>query len=129
MRPGALVLVFLLASACSDGGGDASGSGLPGQRDGTERWIVYFADEGPDLAEYRKAIAARSGVDAAEAKLRADALERRREFAKSLKELEGTIVEHWFLTNAVTVEVPSGNVGSLKHMAGIAKTAPDRLIE
>jgi hypothetical protein len=124
-----LVLLSLLAFACSDDGDTADGPVLGGQREGTERWVVHFADEPLDLTAYRAAQKAGAGVREAEEALREQAVARRKDFAKNLKDLEGVVVEHWYMTNAVTVEIPSGNVGSLRHMAGIKEIRADRLIE
>jgi hypothetical protein len=124
-----LALLALFSLACSDDGAAVDGPVLTGQRDGSERWVVFFADDPLDLTAYRSAQKAGAGVREAEEALRDQAAARRKEFAKNLKDLEGVVIEHWYLTNAVTVEIPSGNVGSLRHMAGIKEIRPDRLIE
>ncbi len=114
-----------LGVACSDDAGEA----IKGSSPGTERWVVLFEGDAPDLTDYKKAQATGKGLAAAEAKLRADAQTRHKGFEKGLKELEGKVVERWWMTNAVTVELPSGNVGSLQHMDGVAEVKPDTLVE
>jgi len=121
--------LLVLAAACSDDGGSSDGPALVGQKEGSERWIVLFDDEPLDLTAYKAAVTAGAGVLEAEDALREQAEKRRRDFAKNLKDLEGSVVEHWPLTNAVTVELPRGNVGTLGKMAGVKELRPDRLIE
>ena len=90
--------------------------------------MVYFTGELAGVEAYRKARAAGESTVDLQKKLQADAKAGRAAFVKTLGEVNGKVVEHWWLTNAVTVEVPAGAVSALKTMAGVSRVEPDRLL-
>lgn len=101
---------------------------LPGARPGTQRFVVYLAGDGPDATAYRAALQddPSTAPSLAEA-LRQQAVAQRRGFLQALRAYDGVVVDHWWLTNAVTVEIPAGNAMSLTAIDGVLKVEPDIL--
>ena len=98
--------------------------------DGKERWVVTLEGEPPDLAEYRALL--RDNPKAAEpyvAKMRDSLMSGRTEFEGFLTSVDGRVVERWWMSNAVTVEVPASAVETLKKQAGVKQLAPDVTLE
>ncbi len=118
--------------ACLPLGGflcDDADSAIEGTKDGTERWIVYLEGEGPDLGAYREA--AKKGPEAqaeVAAKMKAETKAKHAPFVKMLAERGGTVVEHWWMTNAVTVEIPEGTSDAVREFEGVQRIAPDTLL-
>ena len=91
--------------------------------------MVHFDSKDLDLASYRDAQANGKDTTEIEALLRERAKERYKLFEEKLKGFEGRIVDYWFLTAAVTVEVSSGVLGTLRTLPGVVRIEPDRLLE
>jgi hypothetical protein len=102
---------------------------MAGSKPGLERWVVYFDGKDLDLKDYRGAIKAQKSTAEIEEKLREQSKERYLEFEKKLKGFDAVVVDRWFLTPAVTVEISSGAVGTLRTLPGVQRIEPDRLIE
>lgn len=135
-RAAALLLMVALGGAVGLGVGGCSGDGddappaLAGAGDNTLRFIVYFDEKaGADLSAYRKAVAAGKDTAEIEAGLREEAKKRHKEFTKQLETFRGEVVEYWFLTNAVTVELPGVNGANLQNIEGVVRVEPDRLLK
>lgn len=108
---------------------DAGGKPTLGA-DGRERWVVTLEGEPPDLAEYRALV--RDNPKAAApyvAKMRDNLMSGRTELEGFLTSVDGRVVERWWMSNAITVEVPAGAVESLKKQAGVKRLAPDVTLE
>ncbi|MFZ9889792.1 MAG: hypothetical protein ACO3JL_20035 [Myxococcota bacterium] len=101
---------------------------LAGARPGTQRFVVYLAGDPPDASAYRAALKddPSSAPPLAEA-LRAQAEAQRRGFQQALRAYNGVVVDHWWLTNAVTVEIPTVNAASLTAIDGVVRVEPDVL--
>jgi hypothetical protein len=99
-------------------------------RDGKQRFVVTFEDKAPDLAEYRKLLQDGDGeaVTAYVTKMRARQAQAHPELDKSLAALEGAVVERWWMSNQVTVEMPPSALASVKTVAGVKDVAPDALL-
>lgn len=109
--------------------GDAGGKPTLGA-DGRERWVVTLEGEPPDLAEYRTLV--RDNPKAADpyvAKMRDSLMSGRTELEGFLTSVDGRVVERWWMSNAITVEVPASAVESLKKQAGVKRLAPDLTLE
>lgn len=101
---------------------------LPGARPGTQRFVVYLAGDAPDATAYRAALQDDpSTAPPLAEELRQQAVAQRRGFLQALRAYDGVVVDHWWLTNAVTVEIPSGNAMSLTAIDGVLKVEPDVL--
>lgn len=124
---GGLLLGAALVGCPSNGA--ASGKATIGA-DGRERWVVSFAGEPPDLAEYR-ALARDNpkAVDPYVTQMRDSLMRGRTELEGFLSSVEGRVVERWWMSNAVTVEVPAGAVETLKTLPGVKQVAPDLTLE
>lgn len=123
----ALLLLLPLPLACP--GKDEDTKRVLGT-EGRERWIVTFEGNEPDLGEYRALM--KDKPDEAEAyaekmrrKLEAD----HEDLTKTLESLNGRIVERWWMSGAVTVEIEAGKAPSLEKVAGVKSIAPDTPLE
>ncbi|MCC7071070.1 MAG: hypothetical protein IT383_07100 [Deltaproteobacteria bacterium] len=126
---------LLLLSALVMGVGGCPGEEQPTAKpsvgtDGRERWVVTLEGEAPDLTEFRsltrdnpKAVA--PYVD----KMRQNLLAGRSELEGFLTSVDGRVVERWWMSNAITVEVPASAVASLKKQGGVKQVAPDLTLE
>ena len=123
---GTLALGF--GAGCSDPPPEGPAP-MPGAKPGTQRWVVHLVGDAPDLVAYRAARGKGEGVETAEDALRKAARDRAKPLRQSLKGLDGKIVDYWWMTNAVTVEVPEGAVGTLKGLDGVDRIVPDQLLE
>lgn len=98
--------------------------------EGRERWIVSFEGNEPDLAEYRALM--KDKPDEAEAyaeKMRRKLDQDHEELTKSLESFNGTVVERWWMSNSVTVEIEAGKAPSLEKVPGVKSLAPDVPLE
>lgn len=103
---------------------------LEGAQPGSLRFVVYLKGDPPDLTEYRKALAENPDeVPEIVEELRETVKAERKDFERSLKAFEGKVVDHWFLTNAVTVEIPAGGAPSLPLVNGVERVEPDRMLQ
>jgi hypothetical protein len=124
----AVLAAPLALSACSDDEPPPV-QPLAGSKAGTVRYVVHLKGEPPDASAYRAALKedpAKAAKLAEELKMAA-ALNRKK-LVQALKAYDGRVVDHWFLTNAVTVEIPAGNALSLTAIDGVAKVEPDQLL-
>jgi hypothetical protein len=126
-----LVVVSLVALLCAGFScGDPPPSGaLAGTQAGLERWIVVFEGE-PDLTEYRAAL--KEGPTQARAyleKKRVETMQARAPLAEQLRTMSANVVDYWWMTNAITVELPADNVESLKVIPGVKEVRPDKLLQ
>lgn len=97
-----------------------------GSRPELERWVVHLAEDLPDDGVYRDAQdKGGEAVAAASDALRQEAKQKRLAFGQRLSDLGGRIVDHWFLTPAVTVELPGGNVPTLRVLEGVTRVEPE----
>ncbi len=98
--------------------------------DGRERWVVALEGEPPDLTEYRALSRDNPGAVAPYVdKMRQSLMAGRTELDTFLTSVDGQVVERWWMSNAVTVEVPASAVESLKKQAGVKQIAPDLTLE
>lgn len=127
---GVALLALVPAVGCDGDEPPPTPSALPGSRADLERWVVYLKGEGPDLTEYKKALKETpEKIPAIVEELRKEAARARASFVQRLATLDARVVDHWYLTNAVTVEVPAGNVETLKLLDSVERIEPDRLLE
>ena len=98
--------------------------------DGRERWIVTFDGNEPDLAEYRALM--KDKPDEAEAyaeKMRRKLDQDHEQLAQTLESLNGKVVERWWMSRSMTVEIEAGNVPSLRKASGVKSIVPDVPLE
>jgi hypothetical protein len=125
----ALALLALAAAGCPSNG-DEQGPKPTTGAEGRERWIVTFDGSAPDLGEYRALQRDNpKAVDAYVGQMRDGVMRGRAEMESFLGSVEGRVVERWWMTNAVTVEVPAGAVETLKKQPGVKSVAPDLTLE
>lgn len=129
------VPALLLVGALGLGAGACPGEEQPTAKptagaDGKERWVVTLDGEAPDLSEYRalsrdnpKAVA--PYVE----KMRQNLMAGRTDLDTFLTSVDGRVVERWWMSNAVTVEVPASAVESLKKQPGVKQLAADQTLE
>lgn len=135
LRPRAALLVaalHLLAldlAACPDDG-EATGGKPTAGADGRERWVLSFEGEAPDLSEYRTLLQENpKAAGPYETQMRDQLMRGRTELDAFLGSVEGRVVERWWMSNAVTVEVPASAVESLKKQPGVKSVTPDPTLE
>lgn len=133
LRKMAVTLVVVAAlvgvGACSDEEAPVV-TPLAGSKPGTQRYLVHLQGAPPDAAAYHEALEEdpAKAVEIAEG-LRQSVVEGRKKFVQALKAYDGRVVDHWWLTNAVTVEIPAGNALSLGAIDGVVKVEPDQLLD
>jgi len=131
--PGALLACALamlpLAAGCTDDEKPPV-QALTGSKPGVERYVVYLEGEPPDLTEYETALADSPGdVLKIVEGLRQAAAEKHEGFARAIRAYDGKVVDHWYLTNAVTIEIPAGNAASLSELGGVVRVMPDEALK
>lgn len=123
----ALALVLAVAGAvlggCSDN--EAETKRVLGT-EGRERWVVTFEGPEPDLAEYRalmkeNPVEAEAYAERMRKKLETD----HEDLAKALESLNGRIVERWWMSQSVTVEIDASAAPSLEKVPSVKSLAPD----
>jgi hypothetical protein len=125
---GLLAAAMLALGGCSDDSG-AIPQALGGSAPGLERYVVHLAGEPPDASAYNSSLLEDPDkVPALVAELRAEAELSRKRFVQALNSYDGRVVDHWWLTNAVTVELPAGNAASLRAIDGVVKVEPDQFL-
>lgn len=98
--------------------------------EGRERWVVTFEGNEPDLAEYRALL--KDKPDEAEAyaeKMRKKLETDHEDLAKALESLNGRIVERWWMSQSVTVEIDATVAPSLEKVPGVKSVVPDVPLE
>lgn len=98
--------------------------------EGRERWVVTFEGNEPDLAEYRALL--KDKPDEAEAyaeKMRKKLETDHEELTKALESLNGRIVERWWMSQSVTVEIDAAAAPSLEKVPGVKSLTPDVPLE
>jgi hypothetical protein len=102
---------------------------LEGSTPGMQRYVVYFGSGGPDLTAYRAAVENEpEKVGELVDKMRAEAKAARMKFVQKLKAYDGRVVDYWWMSNAVTVEIPAGNAASLHVIEDVKRVEPDKLL-
>lgn len=127
MLVSALLATGGMASACSSSA-ETGGTGMRGT-EGRERWVVTFADPAPDASEYRALL--RSNPDDAQAyaeRIRKQLVRAHVPLETALQSFNGRVVEVWWMSNAVTVEVEPNAVPTLRTTAGVASVVPDAVL-
>src|SRR5687768_10463275 len=88
--------------------------------EGRERWIVQFACNEPDLAEYRTLMIYKPDEAEAYAKKMRRKLETDdEELTKTLDSVNGRSEKRWWMSGAVTVEIEGGKAPSLEKVTGV----------
>ena len=130
MRSALLVLsllpgILLPALGCGDKAEQKRVLGTEGR----ERWVVTFDGNAPDLAEYRKLLAEDPpAVPAYVGKMRERQAQAHPELDQNLTALGGRVVERWWMSNQVTVEIPSTGLASVQAVPGVKDVSPDVLL-
>jgi hypothetical protein len=129
----ALVLVAVTATASIFGGGcsskEAAGDGkrVMGS-EGRERWIIQFDGPDKDLAEYR-ALQKESDRDAYAEKQRSRLKDTHADVQSQVESsCGGKVVEVWWMSNAMTVEIDPSKAETLRELVGklgVKSVSPD----
>jgi hypothetical protein len=118
-----LVVVVGLA-ACSEGTSDADKAPVVAGTAGRQRFVVTLAGATPDLGEYRKLLKENPAdvpayVEGRRAALVLPALD------AALTGFNGRVVERWWMSGQLTVEIPPEGVASLRAVPGVSAIEPD----
>jgi hypothetical protein len=98
-------------------------------RDGRERWVVTFEGDAPDLGEYRKMLKdTPDQVPAYVTKMRAKQAETHKELDDALKTFGGSVVEGWWMSNQVTIEIPHDALPTIRKVSGVKDVVADGLL-
>ena len=102
---------------------------LAGSKPGSQRYVVHLQGPPPDASAYHEALKDDpSKAPEIAATLKESAAASRKKLVQALRAYDGRVVDHWWLTNAVTVEIPAGNALSLTAIDGVVKVEPDQLL-
>lgn len=106
--------------------------GLPGERIGTERWVVHFSERSFDLVPFREAVRAKkSAAEVArivadlESKVQTD----QAAFVAFAQALGARVAEQWWIVNAAVVEIEPSRLYELRAFPKVAFVQPDELAE
>lgn len=122
-------VLLLLAVAPLGCGGDKKDESRVLGSEGRERWVVTFDGAAPDLAEYRKLLTDDpSAVPAYVVKMRDRQAQAHPELEQSVNALGGRVVDRWWMSNQVTVEIPATGVASIQTVPGVKEMTPDALL-
>jgi len=105
--------------------------GLPGERPGTEIWVVLFKKRSFGLSEIRKAI--REGKPASVrtqiiAKYPTLAAADQAPFVRKTEKLGGRLVCQWWLVNGCAIEIPRSALPRVAAMENVGYMHPDRYV-
>jgi hypothetical protein len=118
-------VVLAVAAACPSKPEGADVRAVLGT-DGKPRWVVTFDGPEPDLAEYRALLKEKPDeADALAEKMRKKLEHDHAEFETQLQSLGGRIVERWWMSNAMTVELDASAMPSLKAQPGVESISED----
>ncbi len=129
-----VILALLAAVALSAAGCPGKKAAPPGKHvlgsEGRERWIVAFDGGDGDLGAYRELL--KDGdddkADAFAEKARAKLKQAHSDVEGQVVALGGQVVEVWWMSNAITVEIEPGKVESLRALVGklgVKSVTPD----
>jgi hypothetical protein len=123
-----LVIVAMVAvAACSSKDAAADGKRVMGTEN-RERWIIQFDGPDKDLAEYR-ALQKESDRDAYAEKQRARLKDAHADVQSQVESsCGGKVVEVWWMSNAMTVEIEPAKAETLRELVGklgVKSVAPD----
>jgi hypothetical protein len=128
----AMMLGLLLMTSCSPVADVALvGPGLAGRPD-RERYVVLLTVVTPspaDVSSYQARVI--EGPKAAHAwadEKRKGMLLTVPGFERALAAAQGSVVERWWMSGAVTIEVPKGSIASLQGAPGVRSIRADALI-
>ncbi|MCP4503253.1 MAG: hypothetical protein GY822_25225 [Deltaproteobacteria bacterium] len=124
---GCFVFGALAVTGCTDDD-DEEKKPLTGSRPGTERWLVFLKGASLSMEEFRAEKDAAKKAEL-EKQLRQGSTLARSDFEKRLEEFDGTVVTHWWMTNAVTVEIPSGTDKSVLQIEGVERMSADQPLQ
>lgn len=101
---------------------------VPGERPGTERWIVHFEKRSFDLAAYRAEMhGARNPVKVARivADLEHAMREDQRAFVQAVQGLGGEVTDQFWLINSCVVEIHPSRLDTLRDLPNVAQLEAD----
>ena len=136
--PFAVVVVAVAAFSVIGSVGGCPGASAPEEpkilgAEGRERWIVTFSGKEPDLETYREILRNEPGrADAYAEKMRGILRSAHADFEKSTEAVGVKIVEVWWMSNAMTVEVDARAVPTLQQRVGnegVLSVTPDRRLD
>jgi hypothetical protein len=120
--------LFACAAALFAGACDGDAKPVAG-RDGRERWVVSFDGSRPELAEYRKLLKDDpAAVPAYVQKMRDRQAQAHPELDQSVAAIGGAVVERWWMSNKVTVEIPRSGLATIQAVPGVKSVEPDTLL-
>src|SRR5688572_14984305 len=100
----------------------------PGERPGTERWIVMFRGAGQDLHPLRLAILRRAQpaeTDALIADLAARAASAHPRFLRELEARSGRVLQSWWLIHGCAIEIAPAHLAALAADPDVERLVPD----
>jgi hypothetical protein len=122
----AFLTATVAAAVVGCSGDDAGAEKRVMGTDGRERWVVKLDGTPPDLGPYRQLLQERpADAEGFAEKMRQKLAQDHADFESALSALNGRVVEHWWMSNAVTVEVEAGGVPSLQKAPGVVSVSPD----
>lgn len=113
---------------CAIASGQDSSPRIPGDRPGTERWIVHFEARSFDLADLAAAVHSRQPVgevDAIVRRLESSVIADQATFVASAQKLGASVVRQWWIINACAVDVPPASLPAMRAIDNVARLEAD----
>ncbi len=119
------VLGVAMLVGCTSGTQQPEATPLAGSQ-GRGRWVVTVKATLPDRSAYRALLIDNpAGVAAYVAKMRAEQARNFPEVQKAVTTVNGEVVERWWMSNQLTVELPAAGVATLRGTEGVSSVEPD----
>ena len=97
--------------------------------EGRQRWVVHFAGA-VDATEYRRLLAQDpTAVPAYVERRRQEMASTHGAFENALTAVNGRVVERWWMSNAVTIEVTAAGVPTVQSAPGVVSVGPDQPLQ
>ncbi len=119
----ALVATGIVGACADDPLGDLRAPVVAGSG-GRQRFVVTLAGATPDLSEYRRLLKDSPGAVAGYVERKRAALARP-EVEAALAGVNARVVERWWMSGQLTIELPPEQVSAVRALPGVAAVAPD----
>lgn len=106
----------------------AAGHGLPGQKPGSEQWLVEFKTRSFDLSEFRNEMyGGRSPDVVAKLVRKYEALVQSDQagFSEEIEALGGRVTEQYWIVNAAAIEISHSKLDQVKKLANVLRIQPN----
>jgi hypothetical protein len=119
----------VLAAGCAEDPTDFAAPGLAGT-EGRLRYVVTVKGPAADLSGFRE-LAATDAAAAADltARKRREAAAAHAALDEAVRSVSGRVVNHWWTTNQVTIEVAASSLATVRAVEGVLRIDPDHTLQ